>query len=132
NFEIFLCMWILILFCRSRISITTALGFGSSKLLSLSKPYDSSAGYLVNDACEVRVEVTCKVTAKATNDNETENPISKVPEVDLENKTKPNVESSLLFGEHPSAEQPFKGEKNNCEVMNLEVSYMKTLEALVS
>ncbi|XP_026439732.1 MATH domain and coiled-coil domain-containing protein At3g58210-like [Papaver somniferum] len=94
---------------------TTTLGFGSSKVLPLSKLYDSSAGYLVNDACEVRVEVTCKVTAKATDDNETENPISKVPEVDLEKKTKPNVESSLQFGEHPSAGQPFEGERSNCE-----------------
>ncbi|KAI3994517.1 hypothetical protein MKX01_012774 [Papaver californicum] len=94
---------------------TTDLGYGFPEMLSLSKLYHSSAGYIVNDACEVRVEVTCKVTAKSTDDKETENPNSKVLEVDLEKQSKPNVESSLQFGEHPSAGQHFEGERNNCE-----------------
>lgn len=42
--------------------------WGFLKLLPLSRLHDPKNGYIVNNTCEISIEVTCKVTAEAADD----------------------------------------------------------------
>ncbi|KAI3925505.1 hypothetical protein MKW92_025773, partial [Papaver armeniacum] len=91
--------------------------WGWPKFMRLSELHDPYKGYLVNDTCVIRIEVTCTAKEQSNDDDDDVNGdnLSKVGKAENAKQTKEKDEkSSSELGKYPGAGQPFgEGSQSN-------------------
>ncbi|KAI3872079.1 hypothetical protein MKW92_047685, partial [Papaver armeniacum] len=93
---------------------------GWRRFMCLSELHDPAKGFILDDTCVIRVEVSCKMKEDSIGvdvSDLTESDEENAPESQAKKKAKLNHgESGSQQGEYPSAGQPFGDGRHNCTV----------------
>ncbi|KAI3896460.1 hypothetical protein MKX03_014607 [Papaver bracteatum] len=93
-------------------------GWGTSSFMPLSELHNPEKGYLVNDTCVIRVEVTCTAKEESKDDDDmNECTLNKIVKTENVKQSKENEEeSSPELGDYPGAGEPFGEERHDRKV----------------